>query len=64
MRLYHLAEAEGGGATTLYYGALAEALKIAADQTDEMQEGLFLQTESDVVGYLEFIEAPHFRGHD
>lgn len=56
VRLYHLSEAEGGGAITLFYGALGEALNVAASEPPDVQEGLFLQTDSDVVGYLDFLE--------
>lgn len=55
VRLYHL-DAEGGAATTLLYGSLAEALAAAAAQPAEMQDGLFLQTDNDVIAYLDFIE--------
>jgi len=56
VRLYHLDE-EGGTATTLLYGTLAEALTEAATQPAEIQPGLFLQTDNDVVAYLDFIES-------
>ena len=56
VRLYFLdAESEGGAAETLFYGPLAEALEIAAAQPDEVQEGLFLATDNDVVAYLDLI---------
>jgi hypothetical protein len=55
VRLYHLDE-EGGAATTLLYGTLAEALAAAARQPEEVQASLFLQTSNDVVNYLDFIE--------
>lgn len=55
VRLYHLDE-EGGAATTIIYGTLAEALAAAAQQPEEVQAGLFLQTSNDVVAYLDFIE--------
>ena len=55
VRLYHLDE-EGGGAATLFYGPLADALRIAAAQPDTIQAGLFLQTSSDVIGYLDFMD--------
>lgn len=51
VRLYHLDE--DGNTTTLFYGALGEALAIAAAQPDDMQMGLFLQTSNDVVAYLD-----------
>lgn len=54
VRLYHLDE-EGGAATTLLYGTLAEALAVAAGQPEEIQAGLFLQTDNDVVAYLDFV---------
>jgi len=55
VRLYHLDE-EGGAATTILYGTLAQALAAAAAQPEEIQAGLFLQTSNDVVAYLEFLE--------
>ena len=54
VRLYHLGE--DGTATTLLYGTLTEALMLAAQQDEQTQDGLFLQTSNDVVGYLDFIE--------
>lgn len=54
VRLYHLGE--DGTAATLMYGTLAEALSVAAQQEEDVQDGLFLQTSNDVVGYLDFIE--------
>ena len=57
VRLYHLDGAsEGGAATTLMYGPLAEALAIAAQQEAEVQESLFIATDNDVVAYLDLIE--------
>ena len=56
VRLYHLdPEAEGGAAETLFYGPLAEALTLAARQSEEVQAGLFLATDNDVVGYLDLV---------
>lgn len=55
VRLYHLDE-EGGAATTILYGTLAQALAAAAEQPEEVQAGLFLQTNNDVIAYLDFIE--------
>lgn len=56
VRLYHLdAVIEGGAATTLLYGPLTEALALAAQQPEEMQEGLFIATDNDVVAYLDLI---------
>lgn len=56
VRLYHLSEAEGGGADTLMYGALADALAMAAQQPDEIQTNLFIATDNDVIAYLDLIE--------
>ncbi len=57
VRLYFLnLEAEGGAAETLFYGPLAEAMHIAAAQPEEMQEGLFLATDNDVVAYIDLLE--------
>ncbi|AUW59968.1 hypothetical protein C1T17_00100 [Sphingobium sp. SCG-1] len=56
VRLYHLDEGEGGAASTLLYGTLAEALTLAAEQPEDIQAGLFLQTSNDVVAYLDLIE--------
>lgn len=56
VRLYHLdGPSEGGAATTLVYGPLAEALRIAAEQPAEVQDGLFIATDNDVVAYLDLI---------
>jgi hypothetical protein len=56
VRLYHLVGAsEGGAATTLLYGPLTEALRIAAEQPAEVQDGLFIATDNDVVAYLDLI---------
>lgn len=56
VRLYHLDGAsEGGAATTLVYGPLAEALRIAAEQPAEVQDSLFIATDNDVVAYLDLI---------
>jgi len=57
VRLYHLDGAsEGGAATTLIYGTLAEALALAAEQPEEVQDRLFIATDNDVVAYLDLIE--------
>ena len=56
VRLYHLdSAAEGGSASTLLYGTLAEALRLAEQQPAEVQEGLFIATDNDVVAYLDLI---------
>ncbi|GLT01407.1 hypothetical protein GCM10007897_28010 [Sphingobium jiangsuense] len=57
VRLYHLDDAaEGGAATTLLYGSLDEALRVAASQPEEVQAGLFIATDNDVIAYLDLIE--------
>jgi hypothetical protein len=56
VRLYHLSEAEGGGAETLLYGTLADALTLAAQQSEEVQAGLFIATDNDVIAYLDLID--------
>jgi hypothetical protein len=55
VRLYHLDEGDGG-VTTLLYGTLAQALALAAGETEDVQAGLFLQTSNDVIPYLDYIE--------
>lgn len=57
VRLYFLdRESEGGAAETLFYGPLAEALALAVAQSEDVQEGLFLATDNDVVAYLDLAE--------
>ncbi len=57
VRLYHLDDAgEGGAATTLFYGPLAEALALASQQDEATQEGLWIATDNDVVAYLDLAE--------
>ena len=57
VRLYHLdAGPDGGAANTLFYGPLAEAMGIAAAQPEEVQEGLFIATDNDVVAYLDLLD--------
>lgn len=56
VRLYHLDDSDGGAATTLLYGTLADALMLAAAQPEDLQAGLFLQTSNDVIAYLDYIE--------
>ena len=56
VRLYHLdGDVEGGAASTLFYGPLGQALDIAARQPVEVQDGLFIATDNDVVAYLDLI---------
>ena len=57
VRLYFLdSESEGGAAQTLLYGPLTEALALAAQQPEDVQAGLFLATDNDVVAYLDLVE--------
>lgn len=57
VRLYHLSDVqEGGAVTTLFYGPLSEALAIAERQPQDVQDGLFLATDNDVVAYLDLLE--------
>jgi len=57
VRLYHLdGGPEGGAATTLFYGPLTEALRLAELEPTEVQDGLFIATDNDVVAYLDLIE--------
>ncbi|HEX7783842.1 MAG TPA: hypothetical protein VF509_13615 [Sphingobium sp.] len=54
VRLYFLDDGgEGGSASTLFYGPLSEALQIAGQQPEEVQAGLYLATENDVVAFLD-----------
>ena len=52
VRLYHLSD-QDAAAHTLFYGPLSEALAIASQQTEDVQSGLWLATENDVVPYLD-----------
>lgn len=58
VRLYHLVDEAGGGggAHTLLYGTLDEALALAARLPDDVQQDLFLATDNDVVGYLDLLD--------
>ncbi|OCC23040.1 hypothetical protein MB02_12730 [Croceicoccus estronivorus] len=54
VRLYHLDGAsEGGAVTTLFYGPLEEAVRIAQQQPEAMQDGLFIATDNDVIAYCD-----------
>ncbi|AKH41215.1 hypothetical protein FHS61_001742 [Altererythrobacter atlanticus] len=58
VRLYHLdGSSEGGAANTLFYGPLSEAMRIAAQQPEAVQDGLYLATDNDVVSYLDLLES-------
>lgn len=57
VRLYHLdSSPEGGSANTLFYGSLSEAMRVAGQQPEEVQDGLFIATDNDVVAYLDLLE--------
>ena len=54
VRLYHLDDqGEGGTATTLFYGPLHKAMEIAGEQPSDIQAGLYLATDNDVVSFLD-----------
>ncbi|KMS55841.1 MULTISPECIES: hypothetical protein [Sphingobium] len=55
VRLYHLGD--DGAARTIMYGPLSQALHVAEQQSVEVQDGLFLATDNDVVAYLDLIES-------
>jgi hypothetical protein len=56
VRLYHLdSGVEGGAANTLFYGPLEQALELAAAQPEEVQDGLFIATDNDVVAYIDLV---------
>lgn len=55
VRLYFL-DGDAGAAETLMYGPLSEALRVAEQQPEEIQAGLFIATDNDVVAYLDLIE--------
>ncbi len=57
VRLYHIGDGDdGGSAMTLFYGPLGEAMLIAARQTSDIQAGLYLATDNDVVAYLDLTD--------
>lgn len=57
VRLYLLdGDTEGGSTSSLFYGSMAEALQIAAQQSAEVQDGLYIATDNDVIAYLDLIE--------
>lgn len=56
VRLYYLSdEDDGGGAQTLAYAPLNEALALAAQQSESVQAGLFIATDNDVIAYLDLV---------
>lgn len=57
VRLYYLGDGpDGGSAETLCYAPLSQALQMAAAQSEDMQSGLFIATDNDVVAYLDLVE--------
>ncbi len=56
VRLYHLDDGEGGMATTLLYGSLSEALALAANQPEAIQDALYIQTVNDVIAYRDYVD--------
>ncbi|TFI60050.1 hypothetical protein E2493_02040 [Sphingomonas parva] len=52
VRLYHLDEGDPV-AQTLFYGSLDEALAVARQQPADVQAGLWLATDNDVVAFLD-----------
>jgi hypothetical protein len=58
VRLYHLSDSgEGDAATTLFYGPLSQAVLIAGQQSQDIQDGLFIATDNDVVAWFDLREA-------
>lgn len=60
VRLYHLPDGPGldlAGPTALLYGPLEEAIRMAAAQPAEIQAGLFLATDNDVIAWADFAES-------
>ncbi|CAN5123567.1 hypothetical protein BH10PSE12_BH10PSE12_11670 [soil metagenome] len=57
VRLYHVSDGDNGGAaSTLFYGSMGAALAMASQQPDDIQAGLYLQTDNDVVAYLDLAD--------
>ncbi len=56
VRLYYLSDGDNGGAAeTLMYGPLAQALAMAEQQPEDVQAGLFIATDNDVIAYLDLV---------
>ncbi|WP_439533902.1 hypothetical protein [Polymorphobacter sp.] len=55
VRLYHLDEADPV-AHTLFYGPLDEALALAAAQPEDIQPGLWIATDNDVIAWMDLKE--------
>lgn len=57
VRLYYLGDGpEIGTAETLFYGPLGEAMVLAAQQPEEVQDGLFIATDNDVIAWRDLSE--------
>ncbi len=57
VRLYHLdSSGEGGAAHTLFYGPLSEALRLAEQQSEDVQDQLYIATDNDVVSWRDLSE--------
>lgn len=57
VRLYYLNDGpDGGQAETLMYGPLSQALALAAQQADSVQDGLWIATSNDVIAYRDLVE--------
>lgn len=58
VRLYHLADDPGfAGPTTLLYGPLEEAIRMAASQPEEIQANLFIATDNDVIAWADLSDS-------
>jgi hypothetical protein len=55
VRLYYLDDADLA-ANTLFYGPLIEALAIAREQPEAVQAGLWIETDNDLIAYLDLEE--------
>jgi hypothetical protein len=55
VRLYYLDEHDAV-ARTLFYGSLAEAMALAHRQHEDIQAGLWLATDNDVVAFIDIDE--------
>jgi hypothetical protein len=52
VRLYYLDDGDPV-AETLFYGSLADAVVIAKQQSEDIQSGLWIATDNDVVAFLD-----------
>ena len=46
----------GIGIGSLFYGPLSEAMTLAAQQSEDVQDGLFIATDNDVIAWLDLVE--------